>query len=302
MLTRRASAKLARTPKAKIADPMASVSEVELRKWVERLAVPRHYVMEADENEGAALWIASLLQSWGYDVKFQGQWRNVVALPKNISRPITLVGAHYDSVGGCPGADDNASAVAAMLGCAQACAHSQHAQIGYVAFNREEDGLLGSRDFVEWLDSTRILQVARAHVLEMVGFASDEPGTQKIPGGLPVRIPDTGNFLGLLANKDSHRVLDDVLACASTYLPDLTVIGLRVTLGLERHFPVLLRSDHAPFWARKIPATMWTDTSEFRNPYYHEPGDKPATLNYRFLQAVTQLLTACVLEDFAMDE
>jgi hypothetical protein len=131
----------------------------------------------------------------------------------------------------------------------------------------------------------------------MVGFASDEPGTQKIPSGLPVRVPTTGNFLGLLANKDSHHVLSEVLACASTYLPELPVIGLRVTLGLEKHLPVLLRSDHAPFWARHIPATMWTDTSEFRNPYYHQPGDKPETLNYSFLRAVTQLLVACVLEE-----
>ena len=294
MLTKRASAKLARRPNAIIRRAVASVSETKLREWVERLSVPRHYVMEREENEAAALWIASQLQSWGYQVELQGPWRNVIALPKEHSGPVTLVGAHYDSVGGCPGADDNASAVVAMLGCARACAGEQH--VAFVSFNREEDGLLGSQDFVQWLESARKLQVAQAHVLEMVGFASDEPGTQRIPGGLPVRIPDTGNFLGLLANKDSHRLLDEVLACASTYLPELTVIGLRVTLGLEKHFPVLLRSDHAPFWAKRIPATMWTDTSEFRNPYYHQPGDKPHTLNYSFLRAVTQLLVACVLE------
>jgi hypothetical protein len=301
MITKRASAKMAREPHSNILELMASVSEEELRKFVEKLSVPRHFLTEPDENEAAALWIASQLKSWGYEVHFQGHWRNVVALPKKISGPMTLVGAHYDSVGGCPGADDNASAVAAMLGCARACA-GKSAAIGFVAFNREEDGLLGSRDFVEWLGSSRQFEVKCAHVLEMVGYASDEPGTQKIPGGLPVRIPDTGNFLGLLANKDSHRVLDDVLACASTYLPKFTVIGLRVTLGLEQYFPVLLRSDHAPFWVNRIPATMWTDTSEFRNPYYHQPGDKPATLNYPFLRAVTQLLVASVLEDFEADE
>ncbi len=287
---------MARKPRPKIAELMASVSEGELRAWVERLSVPRHYIIEADQNEAVALWIAARLQSWGYDVHLQGHWRNVVALPKKVSGSLTLVGAHYDSVGGCPGADDNASAVAAMLGCAKACA-GQGAPVGFVSFNREEDGLLGSRDFVEWLESSRRFQVNRAHILEMVGFASDQPGTQKIPGGLPVKIPNTGNFLGLLANKDSHRVLDEILACASTYLPEFTVIGLRVTLGLENHFPVLLRSDHAPFWASKIPPTMCTDTSEFRNPYYHQPGDKPATLNYPFLRTVTQLLVATVLND-----
>ena len=139
------------------------------------------------------------------------------------------------------------------------------ARILWNGWSRQESCRLRARTFSRWWV-----------------FASDKPGTQKIPGGLPVRIPDTGNFLGLLANKDSHRVLDDLLASASTYLPKLPVIGLHVTLGLENHFPVLLRSDHAPFWAKKIPATMWTDTSEFRNPYYHEPGDKPDTLNYPF--------------------
>ena len=275
---------------------MDSVSESELRAWVERLSVPRHFVIEPDENERVALWIASLLQGWGYHVELQGRWRNVVALPKKISGPLTLIGAHYDSVGGCPGADDNASAVAAMLGCAKACAGDTQGRIGFVSFNREEDGLIGSQDFVEWLETARKLRVAQAHILEMVGFASDEPGSQKTPGGLPIKIPDTGNFLGLLANKVSHQMLDNILACASTYLPEFPVISLHVTLGLEKHFPVLLRSDHAPFWAKRIPATMWTDTSEFRNPYYHQLGDQPHTLNYSFLRAVTQLLVASVLE------
>jgi hypothetical protein len=64
----------------------------------------------------------------------------------------------------------------------------------------------------------------------------------------------------------------------------------------DKYFPVLLRSDHAPFWQKKIPAVMWTDTSEFRNPFYHQPGEKPQTLNYNFLRAVAQTLSACVIE------
>jgi Peptidase family M28 len=112
-----------------------------------------------------------------------------------------------------------------------------------------------------------------------------------------VKVPDTGDFLGILANRGAGAALDTVLARASTYLPRLPVIGLNVMLGVEKMFPVLLRSDHAPFWAAGIPATMWTDTSEFRNPYYHEPGDKPDTLDYDFLRAVTQLLIACVLDE-----
>ena len=259
--------------------------------------MPRHYLLEPEANESAALWIAAQLQRWGYRVQLQGEWRNVVALPKKLSGPLLLVGAHYDSIAGCSGADDNASAVAAMLECARVCSvHQPSPPVCFVAFNREEDNLLGSRDFVKWLATEDRIQVSRAHILEMVGFASDQHGSQRIPPGLPVRVSDIGNFLGLLANRISHPVLDAALVCASTYLPGLSVIGLRVTLGLERYFPVLLRSDHAPFWQSNIPAMMWTDTSEFRNPFYHQPGDKPHTLNYPFLRAVTQLLVACVLE------
>ena len=297
MLTIRASHKLAGKPQGNVSSLLDSISETDLRRWVERVAVPRHYLCEAQENEGVALWIAAQLQSWGYQVQFQGEWRNVVAFPPKFSNPLVLVGAHYDSVGGCPGADDNASAVAAMLACAKACSSRKPTPpVCFVSFNREEDNLLGSRDFVRWLDAEAKIKIGRAHILEMVGFASDAPKTQRIPRGLPVRVPDTGNFLGLLANRDADYVLDEALASASTYLPGLPVIGLRVTLGLEKYFPVLLRSDHAPFWQKKIPAVMWTDTSEFRNPFYHQPGDKPHTLNYRFLRAVAQALTASVLD------
>jgi hypothetical protein len=297
MVIIRASRKLADKPQGEISSLLQTISENDLHRWVERLAVPRHFLCEPDENEGVAIWLAAQLQSWGYRVQFQGEWRNVIALPQKFSNPLTLVGAHYDSVGGCPGADDNASAVAAMLACAKVCSTLRPIPaVCFVSFNREEDNLLGSREFVRWLDAQSAIEIGTAHILEMVGFASDQPGTQRVPPGLPVRVPDTGNFLGLLANRDADCVLDEALASASTYQPDLPVIGLRVTLGLEKYFPVLLRSDHAPFWHKRIPAVMWTDTSEFRNPFYHQPGDKPHTLNYAFLRAVTQALTACVLD------
>jgi Zn-dependent M28 family amino/carboxypeptidase len=297
MLTKQASPKLARKPQAEINSLLETTSDAELRHRVERVAVPRHYVCEPEENEGIALWIAARLQGWGFQVQFQGEWRNVIALPQKVSNPLALVGAHYDSVGGCPGADDNASAVAAMLACAKACSTIRPApSVCFVSFNREEDNLLGSRDFVRWLQSEAMIKIACAHILEMVGFASDLPKTQRIPPGLPVRVPDTGNFLGLLANRDADDILDKALASASTCLPALPVLGLRLTLDLENYFPVLLRSDHAPFWQKKIPAVMWTDTSEFRNPFYHQPGDKPHTLNYPFLRADSQMLTACVLD------
>jgi hypothetical protein len=130
----------------------------------------------------------------------------------------------------------------------------------------------------------------------MVGYASSAPGSQKVPPGLPVKIKDKGDFLGLLANRYSTAAMGFVLRHAVTYTPQLPVIGLKVRLGLEKYFPVLVRSDHAPFWAREIAAVMWTDTSEFRNHNYHRHTDTPDTLDYKFLRAVTQLLTASAIE------
>ena len=90
-------------------------------------------------------------------------------------------------------------------------------------------------------------------------------------------------------------MMDSILAQASTYLPEFKVVGLEVALGAERLFPVLARSDHVPFWECGIPAVMWTDTSEFRNPHYHLASDTPDTLDYDFLAQVTKLALARVV-------
>src|SRR6058998_2042560 len=242
MLIRQASPALATTPLPRISQSLASVGEADLRRWVERLAVPRHFDLEREENKNTALWISAQFQGLSYPVELHGSWWNVVVLPKEVSVPVTLVCAHYDSVGGCPGADDNASAVAAMLGCAKACASiSPRPVVGFISFNREEDGMLGSQDFVQWLTASSQLQVECVHVLEMVGYASDAAGSQHVPPGLPVQVSDQGNFLALLANHASYRALDFVLARASTYLPGFPVVGLHVTSTLAKIFPVLLR-------------------------------------------------------------
>ncbi len=273
-----------------------TVNESQLRQWVEHLSVPRHYVAEPKQNQATADWLAQVFGSFGYRVERQGEFSNIVALPACAVEQVIVVGAHYDSVPGCPGADDNGSAVAAMLGCAAACTQWHSAlPVVFVAFNREEDGLLGSREFVQSYLPQAALEVRCAHILEMVGYASSEPGSQRLPTGLPVKISDTGDFLGLLATGASKAAMDLVLRHAGAYLPGLPVTGLNVRLGLERYFPVLARSDHAPFWDAKIPAVMWTDTSEFRNHHYHLSSDTPDTLNYPFLKQVCQLLTACVI-------
>jgi len=270
---------------------LRKIQLADLRAWVKHLSVPRHFLAQPEENLATAKYIAGLLESWGYPVSLQGEFYNVVSMPRTVRSPLILIGAHFDSVATTPGADDNASAVAALLGIAKAFAgHPLAKQIAFVSFNREEDGLLGSMDFVENFLLPNNISVACAHILEMVGYASSLPKSQAIPQGLPVRVSEVGDFLGVLGNRNSARQLNEVLTTAKAYAPGFKVIGLRVTLGLEKFFPVLLRSDHAPFWRAKIPAVRWKDTSEFRNRHYHSDTDLPETLDYDFLYTVTRLL------------
>src|SRR5215203_162931 len=154
----------------KLADLLKTISSEQARAWVERIAVPRHFGAEPAQNKATADWLEETFQSFGYSVQRQGHFSNIIALPQQCSGEVILVGAHYDSVPMCPGADDNGSAVAAMLGCAAACSlWRPELPLIFVAFNCEEDGLRGSRDFVETYLPTVNWNVRCAHVLEMVG-------------------------------------------------------------------------------------------------------------------------------------
>jgi Zn-dependent M28 family amino/carboxypeptidase len=162
----------------------------------------------------------------------------------------------------------------------------------YVAFKAEEFDLAGSREFVEEMDEMELLE--QVHVLEMVGYRDRRPNSQKNP--LPmIQAPTTGDFLAVVANK-SNLVEKIVEAAGSITVP---VVGLALPTGLplaaiQQISPHLLRSDHAPFWEKDIPAVMWTDTSEFRNPNYHQPTDTPESLDYEFMAEVAKLLAMVV--------
>lgn len=269
------------------------ISQEQLREWVRSIALPRHFVSEPEQNRSLAKWLSLTFGDLGYSVEWQGSSSNIVAFPSRRPTRAILIGAHYDSVPGSPGADDNASAVAAMLACASALAGvTPRLPVIFAAFNREEDGFMGSREFV--VEYRSKLHIHCAHILEMVGYASSAPGSQRLPTGLPITLRDTGDFLGLLANESSTPAMQLVMEQSGAVTPELPVTGLQVVPGAERVFPVLARSDHVPFWQAGIPALMWTDTAEFRNPHYHQPTDTPETLDYTFLHRVTMLLVASV--------
>jgi Zn-dependent M28 family amino/carboxypeptidase len=257
------------------------------------LAFPRHYDAEHRANIRARDLLVKSLQTMGYAPVLQGAYDNIVVTSGSAADGrYLLLGAHYDSVPGTPGADDNGSAVAVCLECARLLKENDIGSTLIVLFNREEDGLLGSRDFVAELPARPDRAVDETHIFEMVGFCTRAPGSQRMPPGLPAKAPDVGDFLALLANRGSHAVAENVLALAASYLPECPVLALKIYLGMERLFGHLQRSDHSPFWEAGIPAVMWTDTAEFRNPHYHRASDTPATLDYDFVAQVAKLALA----------
>jgi Zn-dependent M28 family amino/carboxypeptidase len=288
---------------AALADVLRAVSPEKLHAFVDMLAFPRHYVAERKANVRARDLLLKLLHSFGYTpLLLQGTYDNIVVTSSGAEEgPYLLLGAHYDSVPGTPGADDNASAVAVCLECARLLKENDIGRAMIVLFNREEDGLLGSSEFVAQLASQPAWAIDEAHVFEMVGFCNRAPGSQRMPPGLPgVIAPKVGDFLALLANRQSNAIAEKLITLATSYIPQFPVVALKMYLGIERFFEHLRRSDHAPFWKAGIPSIMWTDTSEFRNPHYHLASDTPDTLDYGFISQVTRLALARTISRASM--
>lgn len=208
-----------------------------------------------------------------------------------------LIGAHYDTVVGSPGADDNASGLAVLLEAADRLRHLVVARpVWLAAFCLEEHGLLGSRAFISGLKQTG-QPVDGAIVLECVGYASRDAGSQRTPPGVPISLPSIGNFLGIVGNEASRDLLATVERNARRVAPNTPTIALAVP-GRGESLPDVRRSDHAAFWDEGYRAVMLTDTANFRNPHYHQPSDTLDTLDLDFLEGVSEIVVGCI-EDLA---
>jgi len=199
--------------------------------------------------------------------------------------PPILIGAHYDAVPGTPGADDNATGVAALLELARAfAAEPLNYPVRIVAFDMEEYGMLGSSQYAADLQQQQ--QPLRLMLsLEMLGYCDSAPGSQRYPAGLQYFYPNRGNFIALVGNLST---IPDLIHLSRTirkagtpseWLP-VPVRGLIV--------PQTRLSDHSPFWDRGYRAMMVTDTAFMRNPHYHKRSDRIETLNLDFLSGICQ--------------
>lgn len=275
-----------------------------LQAHIQQLAFERY---QPADRETARQYLFRTLNLEGYTVFSQGydngadEGVNLIAerAGADLTAGTILVGAHYDTVLGSPGADDNASAVAVLLELARLFAqYPTPRTLKLALFDQEEiqpasAGLVGSTAFVA--DRNNLAGLNGAVILEMLGFACDTPGCQTYPPGLPLLdLPDRGNFLAVIGDLGHPDLLQ---AFQQADRPELPVLTLPVPINHTSNpaqLPNLFRSDHTPFWLKGIGAVMVTDTANFRNPHYHRPTDTPDTLDAAFLVGAAQAVVESV--------
>ena len=223
---------------------------------------------------------------------------NLIAAFPGARRPwqVIEVGAHYDTVPGSPGADDNASGIVALLELARIlhakpCARS----VRLVFYGAEEVGLAGSDLHAERVAARTDEHLLGAISLDMVGFALHEPNTQRMPVRIPLLFdpPTTADFILVAGNFPSGGIGSRVEAAARAYAPDLAYYSVNRVAGFVADG---WRSDHASYWRHGLRAIQLGDSADMRSPHYHRASDTPETLDYEFLEDVTRAVAGAVLE------
>lgn len=237
------------------------------------------------------------VEDYGYNTLTVANICAELSFSKNPSRRYVL-GAHYDSVAGTVGADDNASGVAVQLETARQLAFLRGRRdldlsVAFVSFALEEPPVYGTRYMGSRVYAKKARdkqeQIDGMICLEMVGYACYEPGCQHYPFPLGFfGYPEEGNYIGIVGNFKSGAFTRSLFK-AFQKNAELPVIKLSVPLN-GRILPAVRLSDHASFWDRGFKAVMVTDTAFFRNPHYHRASDTLEKLDYRFMAELVESL------------
>lgn len=210
---------------------------------------------------------------------------------------IVVIGAHYDSAPGTPGANDNASGVAALLELARLCINLRPARtVRFVAFVNEEAPYFQGEEMGSVVYARRAKERREKIVgmvsLETIGYYSDQPGSQRYPAPLSHFYPDTGNFIGFVANWSSQSLLRQAIGAFRRGGAKFPSEGVAAPAGI----PGIGWSDQWSFWQEGYPALMVTDTAPFRYPHYHAPSDTPDRIDYDRMTRVVLGLVKVVEE------
>lgn len=225
-------------------------------------------------------------ESYGYRVREErfDSYVNLIAERGISSNPI-LVGAHYDTVEGAPGGDDNTSGLAAMLSVAR---YNTNDNVVFAAFDGEEVGLLGSKYYAGNNDSPALVVV-----FETIGYKTENVDSQKVPPLFNIFFRDLyqrlkqssfkGNFSTAVCSHNAKKDCELYESAGRSQALEVFSIEVPQSYFLKGVFWDMFRSDHTPFIKKEIPAIMITDTANFRNPNYHMPSDTPDKLDMEFI-------------------
>ena len=204
------------------------------------------------------------------------------------AQEIIVVGAHYDSVVGSAGANDNGSGVAALLCLGTRCAQETFDRtLRFVAFANEEAPFFQTEAMGSWVYARRCRQRNEQLVammsLETIGYYTDQPGTQNYPVPFAMLYPSTGNFIGFVANTASAGLLRDLLTEFRRCEPFPAEGG-----AFPAFVPGVGFSDQWSFWQEGYPGVMITDTAMYRYPFYHLPEDTADKIDFDRLARVVR--------------
>ncbi len=271
-------------------------NKLKIKQYLSDLVGERNPYSTAIRLHQTADYIEKHFESCGLkttreDVPFDGQlFHNVYGYlqGKSSTNCTFIIGAHFDSVEGTPGADDNASAVAALLEIARCIGDKiPNISILFAGFTLEEYGFVGSRIMAERLRKERE-SIAGMISLEMLGYRVHESGSQKYPPYVdPSQYPDKGDFIAIVGNEPSQDLTYKIAETLRSQVPQLPVEYL-VLPGTGEKFIDVRLSDHSPFWENGFHAVMITDTAFFRNPHYHQPSDMLDTLDIDFIRDISE--------------
>lgn len=271
---------------------LAVIDAGRLRSHVATLAFDRSTRAGA---ERAGDLVATMLEASGLDPvqsPVPGDAPNVFAEVPGHDCPakVVVIGAHLDTMPGSPGADDNATGLAAIVEIADVVGRAGlPVTVRFAAFSGEEDGQIGSTAMAEDLARNHT-DVAAMLSLDMIGYTS----TAIDPlSGTP------SDYLAMAAVPGSDLLARTWGAAARTYVPELPAAALVVP---PRAFPGVLRSDHRSFYRVGYPVLGVSDVGPIRNPNYHRPTDTPDTLDYPFLTASTRAIAAGLITFASVDE
>jgi len=242
----------------------------------------------------AADFIDASLAQAGYKINrqsFSSHGKNCCNISVEITgaeypEQIVIIGAHYDSVFDSPGADDNASAVAATLALARNFAGRRIARtLRFVLFANEEPPFFQTNE----MGSLVYARTCRAKgdniivmlCLESIGYYCEQLNSQKYPFPFSLMYPSIGDFIGFVSNLSFRKLLQTVVKLFRENCQFPSQAG-----SVPEIVPGISWSDHWSFWQQGYPAIMVTDTAPFRYPYYHTPEDTTDKIDYERLARV----------------